>query len=397
MLADLLLHGVRQRLFSPLSNEPTLMSQLLFTEIEDDKRQAAAARSQAVAAGFDTNRTWCDPASHGEIVGVDFGKGQMHYHALRSGVDSAGVPLDRAADVLSGFSRGTLVVVERAHMATPQTEKSLAQPFTKQQLLEIFNRCREAEVTIRFFPQAHLRKAREWASIHSGSDFVEVGKTTDINDARALAFYVANCNGIALSKPPSNFDRNDKRDYAQIVRARSNVVLQAMKVRGDSGQVFPEIVEFAGRLRQVVCTPNSFIHYKCAVSISSLIVGVVDGRLMRYTYKGQSPGGVMWRRHVLGMSSAHHKAGIARANIARDRFRAWFPKYALRFGVVVKKGKKMVPFGQFTEDQDAVRCNAWKAARYELKIAYAKSLKLAAQLPGYDVLTLEAEEATDGR
>lgn len=397
MLADLLLHGVRQRLFFPLSNEPTLMSQLLFTEIEDDKRQAAAARSQAVAAGFDTKRTWCDPASHCEIVGVDFGGGQMHYHALRSGVDTVGVPLNRVADVLCGLRRGTLVVVERAHMATPQTDKSLAQPFTEQQLLEIFDRCLRAGVTVRLFPQAHSKKAREWAANHCGSDFIEARKTSDINDARALAFYVANCNRIALSKPPVHFARRDSREYGLIVRRRSNVVLQAMKVRGDSGQIFPEIAEFAGRLQQVACTSTSFIHYKCAVSICSLIVGVVGGRLMQYTYKGRAPGFNMWKRDVLPMSSNHHKAGIARANIARDRFRAWFPKYARRRGVVVKTGNKMMPFSEFTDEQDSVRCDAWRVVRHEFKAAYRKSLELAAALPGCDVLNLSPEEATDGR
>lgn len=360
--------------------------QKMISELVHDAIAAATEREAAVKSGRDTRKSWADPSSFTEIVGVDFGGGAMHCHFLRAGFDKTGIPLAKAADYLALLSRSTLVVGERAHLAVPQTSRSLAQPFTKEQLLSLYERCDSAGVTLRLFPHAHSRKAREWAAANAPSGFVDSEKSTDINDARAIAFYVNHCNGISLECPPRDFARTNSRQYGHAVREQSNVVLSAVKVHGYRGNVFPGIMQFGERLQNRICGPLTFMHGKSCISVASLVVGERDGEMCRFTYNGRVPGVNLWMRDVLRSSPNHRRGGIARANLFRDRWRPFFAQYAFARGVIVKDGSKYTPYGLFTEEQDRIRRAAWKSVRSEIKNAYQIAAEMSADFPLWEVL-----------
>lgn len=374
------------------------MAELYFGFIEeqraDDRREAEARRelySKMNEGQVAVARPWLDPRRFGEVVGADFGAGRMHFFKLYGNEDGS-VPLRLVAETLESFGNGTLVVVERAHMATPQTQASLAQPFTSEQLLDIYRRCELAGVTLKLFPHHHTRKARDWAARNCG-DLVEFGKSSDKNDARGLACYVRWNNGIALCNPPASFAKCRKREYGRAVRKQSNIVLNAARARGYGGQVFPSVARLAKGIANSFATEHSFIDYKVAFSIASLVASEIDDEPVRFAYNGVAPGADFFLKKVMLFSSVHHRGGVSRSNLFWHRFRPFLATLARSLGESTKDGNRYVKFSDFRPSQDHVRREAWKAIRREVRDAYRLAVTLSADLPPHEVVETEMELA----
>ena len=368
--------------------------QKFFLELEADERDAAAERMTDQYANHDPRQTWCDPSAFTEIVGVDFGGGLMHMHFLRAGVDKGPFdPIDGLA-VLLNLCRGTLVVIEDAHASTPQTERSLSQPFTADQLTSLYAGIQASGNVLRLFPHQHSRKAREWAAANSVSGFVDREKSDDANDARALAYYVAKYNGISLRKPSSSFDVSAARHYGKLVRSTSNIALAAVKVDRHLGQKFPLITSFAIRLLNALDPSFDFISEKVAVSIASMIVYERDGELFRFLYNGRVPGFHFWKDNVMKFTPFHHKAGIARANLCRDRFRPYLAQFARTRGERVKDGARYIRHADFTVNAERVRKQSWAHVRRDVRAFYRMAVEMSADFRGFDVLSEVGGEIT---
>lgn len=374
------------------------MADLYFEFIEEqraEERRDSEVRRQRYAAMNDgaiaVARPWLDPRLFAEIVGADFGAGRMHFYKLHANEDGC-VPLHLVAATLESFGRGTLVVVERAHMATPQTQASLAQPFTAEQLLDIYRRCDLAGVTLKLFPHHHTRKARDWAARNFG-DLVEFGKSSDKNDARGLAYYVRWNNGIALCNPPSSFAKSRQREYGRAVRKHSNIVLNAARARGYHGEVFPSVARLAKGIAASCATEHSFVDYKVAFSIASLVASEIDDEPVRFAYNGSPPGADFFLKKVMLFSSVHHRGGVSRSNLFWHRFRPFLARLATSLGESTKDGKRYVKFSDFRPSQDHVRREAWKVVRREVRDAYRLAVTLSADLPPHEVVQAEMELA----
>lgn len=373
------------------------MSQFLafYEEQIDQERREAEGRRQRFSemneAERCVQRPWLDPGVFSEIVGADFGAGRMHFHCLYSGKDGA-VPLAQVASTVESFGSRTLLVVERAHLATPQTQRSLAQPFTADQLLDIYRRAREAGVVLKLFPHHHTRKARDWAALNR-SELVEFGKSSDINDARGLAHYVRYNNGVALCNPPASFAPSRQRTYGQKVRKQSNIVLNAARARGYHGEVFAAVARLASEIDAACSSPHSFLDHKVAFSIASLVVSEIDGDPVRFAYDGRAPGADFFLKRVMLFSSVHHRGGVARSNLFWHRFRPFLAKFANGLGESTKTDDRRayVKFSAFTPSQDHVKREAWKAVRHEVRSAYRLAVTLSAGLPAHEVVEPEAE------
>ena len=368
--------------------------QKVFLEIEADSRNEAAERMAAESADHDPRKTWCDPSAFTEIVGVDFGGGLMHMHFLCAGVDKGPCdPLDGLAILLNLPSK-TLVVVEDAHISIPQTARSLSQPFTADQLTSLYVGIQKFGSVLRVFPHQHSRKAREWAALHAPSGFVEREKSDDANDARALAYYVAKYNGISLRKPSGSFEESAARHYGKIVRRTSNIALAAVKVDRHLGQKFPLLTAFALRLLNSLDPSFDFVSEKVAISIAASVVHERDGELFRFLYNGRVPGFHFWKDNVMKFTAFHHKAGIARANLCRDRFRPYLAQFALARGERVKDGARYIRHADFTASAECIRKQAWAHVRRDLRASYRMAVAMSADFPGFNVLSEVGEEAT---
>jgi hypothetical protein len=365
---------------------------LTFMEEERaEKRREDAARRQRYeemnSGVIAVDRPWLDPRLFDEIVGADFGTGRMHFYKLYANQEGC-VPLHLVAKTLESFGSGTVVVVERAHMATPQTQASLAQPFTADQLLDIYQRCALSGVTLKLFPHHHTRKARDWAA-RNFSDLVEFGKSSDINDAKGLAYYVRWNNGIALCNPPASFATCRRREYGRAVRKQSNIVLNAARARGYNGEVFPSVARLANGIASHFTTDHSFIDYKVAFSIASLVATEIDDEPVRFAYHGAAPGADFFLKKVMLFSSVHHRGGVSRSNLFWHRFRPFLARFARSLGESTKDCKRYIKFSDFRPSQEHVRRQAWKFVRSEVRVAYRLAVKLSDGLPAHEILDAE--------
>ncbi len=340
----------------------------------DDYEHAPTAAVADVACA---DRSWCQPSRHADVVGVDFGKQGMCAYSLKSG-RALSVPCGQEIRWLLSLPVNTLVICEWAHLAVPQTEQSLAQFFTEPELLSLYDGLRSRCITLRLFPHYHSGpRARAWAAARFPSA-VDVDKSDDANDAKALALYVAHCNGVSLANPPETFGRSSRRDYGKRVIQAANRVLNAERVRGYKGTKFPNVVALGRRIHRRCY--SSFIDHQRAVSIAALMVTEIDGKAVIFVRNGRVPGARFWMRYVLRFTPFHHRGGIARSNLLKHRFPAFFVKHAKRHGVSVKHGKKRTPFGAFSDTQDAARRSALRSMRNAVLEAYRIGVEEAAKM-----------------
>jgi len=363
------------------------------------QRHKEKAYSLLASADSTTARSWCDPSQYSEIVGVDFGRGTFWYYKLFAGTSGSG-NYKQIKSLFTSFEPNTLIVVERAHLATPQTRKSLAQPMTAEELLDLYESCRKKAIALLFFPHYHTRKCREWVAKNCGELAVVADKDDDLNDAISLAAYVAKNNGVALSKPPDSFAVCQKRLFGKHVRSNANILLNAARVRGYRGQVFPAIAELArliSRRLGIHCSfyskPKGDEDNKAAWSIACLILNEdIDGNASRYVFRGRVPGKNFWMRNVLMFSSLHHRAGVARSNLLKHRFPAFLSEFAERHYVSLKLPRSQkgiyMPFSDFDATKEQLRRDCWRAVRLETKRAYDIACEYAEQkgFADYEIL-----------
>lgn len=366
----------------------TQLSLIYKQEEVEEHRNKIRVSIKSLQSGID--RTWCSPSEASEIVGADVGQGFMHLHFLYGQRDEA-LPIKKVPAKFFEFEPKTLFVIEAAHMSIPQTEKSLAQPFTESQLIEIYQTCKQREIELKLFPHGHTRKARDWVAVNFRESGVEAGKSSDENDARGLAWYVSRKNGIALANPRISFGMTDARLYGKRVIEQSNIVLNAARVIGYRGEIFQAVYAVASHVfeesQKWIHNPSgdrpreypNFINEKVAFGIASLMVTELPIGVPRvYTFKGRHPGFNFWKNHVLRFSSFHHGGGVARSNNCWHTFRPYLVKFSLSKAceeqkAVFKRGNKYVPFSEIDESSDNVRRLAWQSIRYQMKNAYEKA------------------------
>jgi hypothetical protein len=363
--------------------------------------EAAAAESRLeieriLATSESTRRVWVDPALYQLTVGVDFGGGYAHFYELETCRCHERVPLHCFVERILSFPAGTLVIAEQSGFR-PQTAKSLAQPLREDQIVAIRDKAPRLGITVMLFPHQHTTRARTEAANKSRGIVVRE-KTDDMNDAKALAFYVRYVNGISLTRIPKHFGWSSFRKYGSMVRKRANTVLGAMKARGYEGQVFPGIAAIARDVFQEFAGyEHEAITEKLAASIVALTLCEIDGNMFQFVKEGRPPGAHSWRRHVWGCSPFHQGAGIARANAYRDCFRPLAQRVAISMGENMKpRGNphSYIPYGDHTPEQAAVRAKTHQVLRSAVRDAYRFTLSLACDLPRFEIL--DKQEATDG-
>ncbi len=339
-------------------------------------------------------RCWCNPAQFVDVVGVDFGGGRMHLYSAAKG-RGWDVDVSVAIDELLSLQSGTLAVGEPAHLATPRTKKSLAQPFTEKQLLFLYQSCSHSGITVKLYSHYHSGvRARVWAAKRFPS--IQSAKKTDAADAMALALYVMHCNAVSLADPPSSFDRCPKRDYGIAVREYSCVALNAERTTGYIGRHMPHVIELGEGIWRKT---GRSIGKKACYSIASLIATDINGVPFMFFTRGRVPGVEMWWRNVARMTPFHHRAGVARSNLMRHAFRQFLRRFGKNNGVNMGTKNKIVPFGDHDDVQAVIRTRCMQAFRRTVKHCYRAGVEIALK-KGWatlDPVETPLSEATDGR
>jgi hypothetical protein len=321
----------------------------------------------------ETSRPWVDPKSFIDVVGVDFGSGDMHLYSSATG-RAWKVAASLAITEILSFQRGTLVCVEWAHMAVPRTRRSLAQPFTADDLLAFYIAAKSAGVTIKLLPHYHSgTRVRAWAAANFPD--LHSAEKSDAADAAAIARYVSTCNSISLADPPKSFARDLKRDYGKAVREYSSIALNAERTTKYRGMFFPHLIELG---IEIYRRGGRRIGQTACHSIASLIATEADGSPVMFVRDCHPPGVETWWRHVAMMTPFHHKGGLARSNLMRHSFRPFLRKFGNREGVSMGSGAKLIPFGDHDEQQATTRTRAMKSYRDTAKSCYRSGVGIAA-------------------
>lgn len=359
----------------------------LFSELDDLGLAAIPSR-------VSTARTWCDPAKFDEVVGIDFGSNRVHYYMSRSRRNGK-MPFKHLLGWLLRLPPNTLVVCESAHLGVPQTERSLAQPFSSDQLLQLYADLDRRGVTLKLAPHAHTgNRMRPWVS-NNFPGLMKTAEKTDAADALSIALYVDRRNDISLASPYRSFARDQKRNYGRIVTELSNRLLNAERTDDYCGDFYPLVMQLARKVKR----RGGFPGLKFVVTVASTLFGEKHGRLVLFTYRGRVPGRWFWMRHVLRMSSWHHRGGTARSNLMRHTFRPFLQRHAKSMSVTVKSGNSYKKFADYDDRQNAVRCSAMKSFRQMILRCRDLCLEEAEKI-GYGTIDLtesERKEATDGR
>jgi hypothetical protein len=110
---------------------------------------------------------------------------------------------------------GATVVCEAAHLATPRTMKSLAQPFTASELQTLYQGFRDNNIKLRFFPQKSTPRAQKYSNLEK----------SDETDPIAIYNLLQDFRQISLMKPRSNFNVDPVRQEGWDMKAYMNILL----------------------------------------------------------------------------------------------------------------------------------------------------------------------------
>jgi hypothetical protein len=288
----------------------------------------------------------------------------------------------------------TLVVCESAHLGVPQTQLSLAQPFTAGQLIELSHRMKSRGVTLKLAPHAHTgKRMRLWVA-HHYPGLMRNAEKTDAADALAIAVYVDRCNDISLAKAYTSFGRSPRRDFGRAVARFSNSVLNTERTSDYRGEFYPLIMNLARKVRQ----RGGFPSLKFVVSVASTLFSEEHDKLVEFTHCGRRPGAWFWMRHVVRMTPWHHRGGVARSNHMWHTFRPYFQRRARRLGLSIKSGGAYKKFALHSDQEKEARTSAMKAYRQMLLRARELCIEEAARMGAGEMeLTDVLQEFTNGR
>lgn len=346
------------------------------------------------SAEYATARSWCDPGLYDEVIGLDFGDVHAHYFMAESGKHGR-LAVRALLSWLLALPARTLVVCEWAHLAVPQTRKSLAQPYSADELVCLYRGLEQRGVKLMLAPHQHTgKRMRSWAAKHH-AQIVGDGAKSDIADAASIALYVKHCNGLSLANPPTSFGVSLRRAFGRSVRALANDVLNAERScqPSYSGIHFSTLAEISRVVRSRCGQPLTI---PLAMAVVSTIAHEDEHGLRLFTHRGQLPGRELWMRHVIRMSPFHHASGVARSNIVHHCFRHWLVNHCRRRGMELKPNGKWRDFGTLSGKEHDIRSSAWKLFRAHLLNARQKCLdECQRRGAGHFELT-DVSEATDG-
>lgn len=263
---------------------------------------------------------------------------------------------------------GSYLVVEYAHIQVPRKKESLAQVYTGEELVDLYDAAIDAGVQCLWFPQHLTSRVRAIAGLNANK-----GTGEDADDARALHRFVRS-EPVVLHKPRYNFDVSPSRQAIYDFKSETNAILNWARSQKGYETQSDEYFSFGTKedaCRQLLRDANicafgkpkdrynkvgqetydkdvrSVLANMGACQLYTLAALVVDpaGNERQRDDTDAMPG-VNWLvRNIVGTSPFHHRGGIARSNIYYHGIRNW---------CVIPSGKKKpkyLPLAEFDKQQ----------------------------------------------
>ena len=169
----------------------------------------------------------------GKLVSLDYGKAGV---AVHDGKQTTLKNASEAFDFIKENYKGWALVGENSHFGVPRTNKSLAQPWKSEYLLNLYNELEEKDIVFRFSPQ------QSTPTILSYSNFDPTTDKGEENDAISLHKYVTDHRKFCLRIPPACFEEDHVRKEGYSMKDAMNTSLNASKTNA-YGARDPELVE----------------------------------------------------------------------------------------------------------------------------------------------------------
>jgi len=277
------------------------------------------------------------------------------------------------------LEQGTTLVCEAAHLSTPRTMKSLAQPFTASELQTLYQNCRDKGVKLRFFPQKSTPRAQKYSNLEK----------SDETDPVAIYNLLKDFGQISLMKPRDNFDVDPLRKEGWGMKAYMNTLLNfarryEYKHKDDENSqwIRDNIEKICARLSNESKScfglgdesrykrKNSKLAVEAGdmnfnnVNLNQIyaVLSTLQGKIIENgemvcivnqpIIRNSTQKLVGWdfaRKHLLCMSPNHMRGGVARSNLYYHGARNWIIARAKEEGVMLK-GKNRGEFSTL-EDQ----------------------------------------------
>ena len=121
----------------------------------------------------------------------------------------------------------SLLVSEKAHIGVPRTKRSKAQPFTADQLLDLYSRFESNGITLRLFPEMSTPRACSYSGLEK----------SDLNDPKSLFIWLRDYPNTSLMKPRESFEPTPLREEMWQFKDETNVILNAARV-GEKKEIY---------------------------------------------------------------------------------------------------------------------------------------------------------------
>ena len=263
----------------------------------------------------------------------------------------------------STLPEGSFIVCEDAHLGCPRTEKSLAQVFSAEELLNLYKGFEDSNITLKLFPQKSTPRACNYSNLEK----------SDENDPLSILLLLEAFPEISLKNPPKTFKMSDLRLESYTWVDKSNHYLNICR-RYKYMDMQDANYQFLIKNINVICeslSPESqsafsFERYKSKakkgeININKLKLAQIfsiliqlqdpDGNLRYRENTQELPGWKFVKRYVLKQTPFHFRGGVARSNLYYHGLKNWVASEAAKeLGMTSKQFNKLRRGGYYTEN-----------------------------------------------
>lgn len=345
---------------------------------------------------------------------------------------------------------GSFVVSEYSHLGCQRTDFSLSQPFTSDELLDLYCRFEQYGITLKLFPQKSTPRACAYSELSKDDStdpvaiynlLVDFPKTSLMNPPKTFnpcavreesytyKMYTDKFINMARREKPESYSSDFcskfiRNNMDEIEKRLSEDARSCFKLTEDQNARYKSNSIKHGRNKGDWNFKN--VSMQSIYAIACTIVHPEYENMLRVRPStGELPGWKYIKKYIIKMTPFHLKGGVARSNLYYHGMKNWIAWRALQIlGISnfkkksrgghwqkegAEKGKKIIPDTRFTPEEDLffveqriIYCNAikelWCVIRdicFELDMQYEdvneihKKESLIKTLRGLDIEVLE--------
>lgn len=325
-----------------------------------------------------------------KMVVLDFGKNSATIYDGNADKEVATLTHEQVLGLPFEVEPGTMIVAEDSHLGVPRTEKSLSQPYTKEELDKFYSDCKMNGVNIGLFPQKSTPRAAEYCKLEK----------SDENDPISIYMLLQDFPEICLRNPENRneetheilkqeaYDRKNRMnrllnfarrfDYmheedrvSQWIKDNLETIAEQLPPEAQSAFGLDDSCRYKTTAKVGQLNINNVRMPQIYSVLSSLMGDIVEkhdgyyisSELCVRPNTGQLPGWKFVKNEVLNMKPFHFKGGVARSNLYYHGARNWIIAQAKQDEITLKKKTR----GQFSKEED----DSFRAYRS----SYTRSIK----------------------